>query len=88
MIEEIDITPQNSFPQFMGICHGFFEDGQIKWGRIMAVFGFGGALAVYCVEHNLPQLVGNIADWIAVLCDSKFYSFVIDNGGWVRFYYC
>ena len=84
LIKQINITPQNSFPSFMGVCESMFEDGQISWGRIVAVFSFGGILAVYCVQNYLPQLVGNIADWIAVLCDARFYNFIASNEGWVK----
>ena len=83
MVLEMDITPQNGFPSFMGICHYIIENTQISWGQIIAVFAFGGALAVHCLQNGLPQLIGNIADWIAVLCDSKFSNFVQGNEGWV-----
>ena len=83
MVQQMNINPQNSFPKFMGVCDYMIKNSQTNWGQIVAVFAFGGVLAVHCLENYLPQLIGNIADWLAVLCDSKFADFVDQNGGWV-----
>ena len=83
MVQEIEITPQTAFPRFMGICDALFEDGEVKWGKIIALFAFGGALAMHCVQNGMPQLVGNVVDWMAVFCDARLGEWIQSNGGWV-----
>ena len=45
--------------------------------RVVALFSFGGSLAVACIEKEMPLLVDQIVDWVQNYVDTKL-SFV-DN---------
>ena len=83
MCNQLHITPNNAQPTFVAIVNELFSDG-IKWGRIVALFSFGGALAVQCVEKEMPVLVDNVVEWVANYVDSNLQSWIQENGGWVR----
>ena len=82
MCNQLHITPNNAQPTFVAIVNELFSDG-IKWGRIVALFSFGGALAVQCVEKEMPPLVDNVVEWVAIYVDSNLQSWIQENGGWV-----
>lgn len=88
MCNQLHITPNTAHPTFTAIVNELFSDG-IKWGRIVALFAFGGSLAVQCVEKEMPPLVDQIVDWVADYVDQNLISWIIEQGGWVsRFFLC
>ena len=82
MCNQLHITPNNAQPTFVAIVNELFSDG-IKWGRIVALFSFGGSLAVQCVEKEMPPLVDNVVEWVANYVDTNLLSWIQENGGWV-----
>ena len=83
MCNQLHITPNNAQPTFVAIVNELFSDG-IKWGRIVALFSFGGSLAVQCVEKEMPPLVDNVVEWVTNYVDTNLLSWIQENGGWVR----
>ena len=51
MINRLNLESNTVYPSFVAVCKEIFKDG-INWGRIVALFAFGGRLAVYCAEHG------------------------------------
>ncbi len=87
MVNQLHITPNTAHPTFTAIVNELFGDG-IKWGRIVALFSFGGTLAVQCVEKEMPPLVDQIVDWVAGYVDSNLQSWITEHGGWVGCFCC
>nr|AXS76517.1 Bcl-2 like 1 protein [Perna viridis] len=85
MVDQLHITEATAYPTFQRVVQELFIDGNINWGRVVALFGFGGALSVECVQNGMPQLVDSIVDWVSVyLCDN-LEPWITSNGGWQGF---
>ena len=82
MGNQIHITPNTAHPTFTAIVNELFSDG-IKWGRVVALFSFGGSLAVACIEKEMPLLVDQIVDWVKNYVDANLASWITQHGGWV-----
>ncbi|XP_074659627.1 apoptosis regulator Bcl-2-like [Tubulanus polymorphus] len=88
MCGQLHITPETAYPTFNAIAHELFND-DTRWGRIVALVTFGGAVATQSVEREMPDLVDKIIDWIATYIDVHLHSWIIEHGGWegfVKFY--
>ena len=83
MCNQLHITPNTAHPTFTAIVNELFSDG-VKWGRVVALFSFGGSLAVQCVEKEMPPLVDQIVEWVAGYVDNRLQSWITEHGGWVR----
>ena len=83
MCNQLHITPNTAQQTFVAIINELFSDG-VRWGRIVALFSFAGALAVQCVEKEMPVLVPQIADWVSQYINNHLASWIQENGGWVR----
>ncbi len=82
MCNQLHITPNTAHPTFTAIVNELFSDG-IKWGRVVALFSFGGSLAVQCVEKEMPLLVDQIVDWVASYVDNHLKVWITEHGEWV-----
>ena len=87
MCNQLHITPNTAQQTFVAIVNELFSDG-VKWGRIVALFAFAGALAVQCVEKEMPVLVPQIANWVTQYIDNHLSSWIQENGSWVRMPLC
>jgi hypothetical protein len=83
MCSQLHITPTTAYPTFIAVVNELFSDG-IKWGRVVALHAFGGALAAQCIEKEMPDIVDNIIDWVATYVDQQLNAWIIENGDWVR----
>lgn len=83
MCGQLHITPNNAQTTFVTIVNELFSDG-IKWGRVVALFAFGGCLAVQCIEKEMPFLVDQVVEWLANYVDGHLMSWIKENGDWVR----
>ena len=83
MCQQLHITPHNAQITFITIVNELFSDG-IKWGRVVALLAFSGALSVQCVEKEMPLLVDQVAEWTVSYIDTQLASWIQENGGWVR----
>lgn len=87
MINQLHITTDTAYQTFRTIVNEIFSDG-VNWGRVVALFGFGGKLAVRCVQQSMPQLVSSIVDWVSTYVDTTLQSWISANNGWVRCVVC
>lgn len=51
MVSRLKPNETNTFPTFVIVADEIFEDGQVTWGRIVAVYAFGARLAKYYVDN-------------------------------------
>ena len=86
MVDQLHITDRTAYPTFHRVVHELFLDGNINWGRIVALFGFGGSLSVTCVQKGLPHLVDLIVEWVSTYICSHLDQWISSNGGWVGIY--
>ncbi|KAK3588707.1 hypothetical protein CHS0354_026025 [Potamilus streckersoni] len=84
LVHQLNITPDIAYSTFVSVANELFVDG-INWGRVVALFAFGGAIAVQCVEKNLVHLVDSIYEWLATYIDNTIQHWINSQGGWERF---
>lgn len=85
MCDTLQVTLSTAYPTFFGVADELFAQG-ITWGRVVALFAFGGALSEHCVRKGTPQLVTYVADWVALYTEAHLASWIASNGGWVIFF--
>ncbi|XP_002740789.2 bcl-2-like protein 2 [Saccoglossus kowalevskii] len=88
MCDQLHITPSTAYPTFTAVTNELFTEG-ITWGRVVAMYAFGGALAVQCVDREMAQYVDRVVDWITQYTDNNLSQWISENGGWnglVHFY--
>lgn len=54
----------------------------IHWGRIVGVFTYAGAMAVYCMKSNKKDKVDLIREWTCSFVHHKVENWINQNGGW------
>ena len=81
LCHKLNITRTTAYTTFVEIASEVFVDG-INWGRIVALFAFGGKLAVYCNQHNMEDLVASVTEWIARYVGG-LSDWIESHGGWV-----
>ncbi|XP_050418797.1 bcl-2-like protein 1 [Patella vulgata] len=84
MVNQLDITPDIAYQTFKAVVNELFIDG-VNWGRIVALFAFGGSICVQCVEKNMPRVVDNIVDWVATYCDNDLRQWINSHNSWQGF---
>jgi len=57
----------------------------VTGGRIVALFAFSGALAVQCIQKEMPMLVEEVVDWTVAHIDGHLMTWIVQNGDWVFF---
>lgn len=83
MVNKLKITETNAFPTFVSVVDEIFEDGQINWGRIVAVYTFAVRLAQHC-KDSCPDCDERISLYAGKYVANKLGRWILDNGGWVR----
>lgn len=99
MVNRLKIDEKNAFPTFVIVADEIFDDGQVNWGRIVAVYAFAARLAkhqvddIYNVDEKLnedpeggPNKVSyreKIALFVGKYVANKLGQWILDHGGWV-----
>lgn len=78
----LGITPATAYPTFVGVAQEIFQAGT-NWGRIVALFTFGGVVAHHFVETQRPEMVQRIVEWIVSFIADNLLTWIRENGGWV-----
>lgn len=78
----LGITPVTAYPTFVGVAQEIFQAGT-NWGRIVALFTFGGVVAHHFVETGRPEMAQRIVEWIASFIADNLLTWIRENGGWV-----
>lgn len=82
LCHKLNITRTTAYQTFVEIASEVFVDG-INWGRIVALFAFGGKLAVYCDQHHMEDLVALVIEWVGRYVGG-LSEWIENHGGWVR----
>ncbi|XP_005089109.1 apoptosis regulator Bcl-2 [Aplysia californica] len=84
------------FSTFVIVADEIFDDGQVNWGRIVAVYAFAARLALYYIDNNssssdsvndkrLVSYQEKIALFVGKYVASKLGKWILDHGGWDAF---
>lgn len=86
MVQQLNINPDIAYPTFLAVANELFIDGK-NWGRVVALFVFGGAIAEECVDKHMEHLVDSINEWVAQYIQNSLEPWISSQGGWVRFFF-
>ncbi|EDO33714.1 predicted protein, partial [Nematostella vectensis] len=79
---KLGITPATARSTFFSVAKEIFQTG-INWGRIVALFTFGGVVAHHFIESERPEMVPHVVEWIPSFIADNLLSWIMENGGWV-----
>lgn len=84
MMKRLNITQENGYMTFVSIANELFEGDKmaVNWGRIVALYSFGGQLALHCVESKMEDYALNIATFMGRYSSEVVAPFVRQSGGW------
>ena len=80
-------TPPTAHLTFNSVAKEIFQTGNVNWGRIVALFTFGGVVAHHFVETGHIEMVQLVSDWIPDFIANNLLTWIRENGGWVSFYF-
>src|SRR6218665_1714102 len=60
-----------------------FDDHVVTWGRIVTFYAFCGYLARHCLERDLHDCPGAIAETLSSIVVNRLGLWIVANGGWV-----
>ncbi|KAH3720359.1 hypothetical protein DPMN_063256 [Dreissena polymorpha] len=82
MVQQLHVTVDLAYETFLAVAEELFKEGIINWGRVVALFAFGGSLAVECMVKEMEHLVDSIYEWVSTYVQDKLSHWITDNGGW------
>ncbi|CAG5128051.1 unnamed protein product [Candidula unifasciata] len=101
MVARLKLDETNAFPTFVMVADEIFDDGQVNWGRIVAVYAFAARLAKYHSDniYNVDKLSSSqqedenklisykkkIALFVGKYVANKLGQWILDHGGWDAF---
>lgn len=81
MVNKLNLESNNPFQTFNNVADEIYDDGQINWGRIVAVYAFAARLANdKGTNTDFPK---KIALFVGKYVGNKLGQWIVDNGGWV-----
>lgn len=86
MMRRININDDTAYTAFNTAANELFEGDRciVNWGRIVALYAFGGQLALYCKEKQL-HCVERIPAFVGEYAKNVISNFVYQEGGWVSY---
>lgn len=84
MVNKLNLDNSNPFQTFVNVADEIFDDGQINWGRIVAVYAFAARLAARESEKK-SDFPKKIALFVGKYVANKLGKWILDNGGWEAF---
>ncbi|CAD5117625.1 unnamed protein product [Dimorphilus gyrociliatus] len=82
MVDQIHIADDNAKDSFTSVINELFSDG-VRWGRIVGLFAFTGAICVQCVQKEMPYKVEQVIDWTTTYLETELKPWMDENEGWV-----
>lgn len=86
MMKRLDITRETGYVSFVAVANELFEGEKkaVTWGRIVALYAFGGQLSLYCKEKNMIDFCGKIAEFMGIYASEVVAPYVKKVGGWAK----
>ncbi|KAI1882716.1 hypothetical protein AGOR_G00237780 [Albula goreensis] len=72
---------------FMAVAEEIFTTGK-TWGKVVSLYAVAGALAVDCVRHGHPAMVGIIVDCFGDFVRKRLCTWLKMRGGWADISKC
>lgn len=84
MMNRLHVDRSVDFRQgFNEIAQELFKD-DVTWSKIVAFFAFGAKLGQYCRDHELEDMIEDVAANMAAFANQIITPFVRTEGGWKK----
>lgn len=86
MMKRLQVTKETGYVSFVTVANTLFEDEKmvITWSRIVALYAFGGQLALYCKEKDMEDLAYTVAVFLGNYAKEILAPYVASIGGWAK----
>lgn len=86
MMKRVQVTRETGYISFVTVANTLFEEDKmvITWSRIVALYAFGGQLALYCKEKGMEDFACTVADFMGKYAKEVLTPFVTNIGGWSK----
>ncbi|XP_076057992.1 uncharacterized protein LOC143035191 [Oratosquilla oratoria] len=84
MMRRLQITRETGYMTFVSVANEIFEGQKavVNWGRVIALYAFGGQLALYCKDKSMEDYVQQIVTFTGRYAAEVVTPFVVKAGGW------
>lgn len=87
MMKRLHISREIGYDHFDIVAFELFDGGKgITWARIIALYTFGGRLALHCKEQNMEDFCCKITDILGKTASEFVTPYVKKAGGWVSLF--
>ena len=69
---------------YLSIADAMVRSSPLTWGKVVALFSLGGALAQDCVQQGHAQFVNEVVDCFGIITDKYLAGWIRRQGGWVN----
>ena len=85
MMKRMNVTRETSYVSFETVANTLFEDEKVvvTWSRIVALYAFGGQLAIHCKEKGMEDLASAVSAYVGGYAKKVLTPFLTSRGGWV-----
>ncbi|KAK7068266.1 negative regulation of cellular pH reduction [Halocaridina rubra] len=87
MMRRLQITRETGYISFVTVANTLFEEDKlvITWSRIVALYAFGGQLALYCKENKMEDFTNTVALFMGKYAREVLAPYVCTHlGGWEK----
>lgn len=86
MIDCLKVDNDNAYETFSRVASSLFQDNEINWGRVVALFLFGYRIAIEKVRSGVHSFIKKIIQWIVEFVKVRIVDWILKQGGWTAFF--
>jgi len=68
---------------YVEVLNQLLEVDGLNWGRVIAIFAFGGQMCLNSMANNCPNEVDFVREWTYSFMHKNVDQWIRENGGWV-----
>ncbi|XP_068243485.1 bcl-2-like protein 2 [Palaemon carinicauda] len=86
MMKRLQVTRETGYISFVTVANTLFEEDKmvITWSRIVALYAFGGQLALYCKEKGMEDFACTVAEFMGKYAKEVLTPYITNIGGWSK----
>ena len=89
MMKRMNVTKETTYVSFETVANTLFEEEKkvVTWARIVALYAFGGQLAIHCKEKGMEDLASAVSVYVGDYAKKVLTPFLTNIGGWVSSFF-
>ena len=85
-ITKLSLTDTDGFNMLQNVADEMFRVGKNNWGRIVALYAFGGFVAKHATENKMTSISMYIGDYLGKYVAKNLSRWIEEKGGWVTIF--